>query len=113
MAGLWELPGGKIEPGETPEEALVREMREELAVTLKSDDLVPFTFASHGYDSFHLVMPVFLATRWEGEPTPQEGQSLAWTKPSELKSLPAPDADIPLFDFIEMHIGAYCEGGHA
>ena len=113
MAGLWELPGGKIEPGETPEEALVREMREELAVQIHAEDLVPFTFASHGYESFHLVMPVFLTTKWSGELSPQEGQSLVWKKPSELKTLPAPEADIPLFDFIETHIGPYCEGYNA
>lgn len=100
LAGLWELPGGKIEKNETPEEALVREMREELAVTLNVDQLTPLTFASHAYESFHLVMPVFLATEWTGEPSPQEGQDIAWVFPEELSTLPAPEADIPLFAFL-------------
>lgn len=112
MAGLWELPGGKIEANETPEAALVREIGEELAVQIDEKNLVPFTFASHAYDSFHLVMPVFIATRWTGQPVPQEGQDIAWVKPCELKSMPAPEADLPLFRFIETHIDHYVGGEH-
>lgn len=100
MAGLWELPGGKIEPGETPEEALVRELGEELAVTVDPADLRPICFASHAYPKFHLVMPVFLSRNWEGEPQPQEGQEFAWVLPEELSGYPAPEADIPLFKSI-------------
>lgn len=110
MAGLWELPGGKIEADETPEEALVRELGEELAVQLEPTHLTPLTFASHGYDNFHLVMPVFLATQWQGNPSPQEGQTLSWVLPEALKNLPAPEADIPLFNFIEK---AFPAGGSA
>ncbi|MAI90151.1 (deoxy)nucleoside triphosphate pyrophosphohydrolase [Ponticaulis sp.] len=101
MAGLWELPGGKIETGETPEQALIRELREELAVHVETSATTPLTFASHAYDNFHLVMPVFLIREWDGEPVAQEGQTLSFVAPGELKTLPAPAADIPLFNFIE------------
>ena len=100
MAGLWELPGGKIEPGETPEAALVRELGEELGVTTIETDMSPLTFTSHAYDAFHLVMPVFLIRKWQGTPEPKEGQSLAWASPLSLNDYPAPEADLPLFDFI-------------
>ncbi|MAK62991.1 MAG: 8-oxo-dGTP diphosphatase MutT [Ponticaulis sp.] len=103
MAGLWELPGGKIETGETPEEALVRELREELAVDINPSSLTPLSFASHAYESFHLVMPVFLCRDWQGEPVAREGQTLKFVETNELKSLDAPAADIPLFDFIYAH----------
>lgn len=103
MAGLWELPGGKIEAGETPEDALVRELREELAVDIQPSSLTPLSFASHAYDSFHLVMPVFLCRDWQGEPVAREGQTLKFVETSELKSLDAPAADVPLFDFIDHH----------
>lgn len=106
MAGLWELPGGKIEAGETPEDALIRELGEELAVQVRTEDLSPLTFASHAYDGFHLFMPVFLATIWENEPIPQEGQVLNWVLPEALKHLPAPEADIPLFAEIERRFPA-------
>ena len=110
MAGLWELPGGKIEPGETPELALIRELGEELDVQIEPAALSPLTFASHGYPEFHLVMPVFLIREWSGEPKAQEGQTLAFVKPDELRSFDAPEADIPLFDFIS---GFATRGGFA
>lgn len=96
MAGLWEFPGGKVEPGETPEQALVRECREELALTVAASDLEALTFASHGYDDFHLLMPVYLCRTWQGDPTPQEGQEVAWVHPDEMPSWPMPPADAPL-----------------
>lgn len=98
MAGLWEFPGGKIETGETPERALVRELTEELAITVSENDLKPITFASHAYESFHLFMPLYAVKRWIGVPRPTEGQTLAWVAPQDLHSYPAPAADIPLFD---------------
>ncbi len=102
MAGLWELPGGKLEQGESPEIALVRELREELAIGVEPDNLKPFTFASHAYDDFHLLMPVFMCREWEGEPTPQELQEIAWAAAEDVHEYPAPAADKPLFDsFIE------------
>ncbi len=99
MAGLWELPGGKLEPGESPQTALVRELREELEIGVDPADLQAFTFAAHGYEKFELLMPVFLCRKWTGEPDGQEGQSLAWVAPGEAKSYPVPDADIPLIEY--------------
>lgn len=98
MAGLWEFPGGKIESGERPEQALTRELREELAITVSEPDLFPLTFASHAYESFHLFMPLYGVRKWIGSPRPIEGQALAWVAPQDLHSYPAPAADIPLFD---------------
>lgn len=104
MAGLWEFPGGKIESGETPEQALTRELAEELSITVSESDLVPFTFASHTYEKFHLFMPLFSIRKWRGTPLPNEGQKLAWVAPDDLHSYPAPAADIPLFDILVAEI---------
>ena len=101
MAGLWEFPGGKLEPGERPEPALVRELREELGITVKEACLAPLTFASHAYDAFHLLMPLYVCRRWDGFPTAQEGQTLTWVKPNALRNFPMPEADIPLIAFLE------------
>lgn len=100
MAGLWEFPGGKIEMGETPEQALMRELEEELQITLNPQELRPITFASYSYDEFHLLMPLFELRGWSGHPNPVEGQTLAWVHPIDLHSYPAPAADIPLFDVL-------------
>jgi 8-oxo-dGTP diphosphatase len=96
MAGLWEFPGGKIEPGETPELALIREMKEELGITIKPACLSPLTFASHAYEDFHLFMPLFVCRVWEGFATPREGQELKWVPPTSLNDYPMPPADKPL-----------------
>lgn len=96
MAGLWEFPGGKIEAGETPEHALVRELHEELGIDTKASCLAPLTFASHRYDDFHLFMPVFVCRVWQGMVTAKEGQSFAWVYPKDFNKYPMPPADIPL-----------------
>jgi 8-oxo-dGTP diphosphatase len=96
MAGLWEFPGGKMNPGETPEAALIRELREELGIDVASTCLAPFAFASHGYAKFHLLMPLFLCRRWKGLPQPREGQTLAWVRPEKLSDYKMPEADRPL-----------------
>lgn len=100
MAGLWEFPGGKIEAGETPETALIRELGEELGVTVKAACLAPLTFASHAYESFHLVMPLYVCRRYEGIPRGREGQALRWVKPRDLRDFPMPAADEPLIPFL-------------
>ena len=96
MAGLWEFPGGKIEPNETPEAALIRELEEELGISTWQSCLAPLTFASHSYDRFHLLMPLFACRKWEGTPQPREKQALKWVRPNDLRSYPMPQADIPL-----------------
>ena len=95
MAGLWEFPGGKVETGETPEAALIRELEEELGINTWSSCLAPLTFASHTYDDFHLLMPVFACRKWEGIPTPRENQTLKWVHVNEMRDYPMPPADIP------------------
>ena len=100
MAGLWEFPGGKVEAGETPEAALVRELDEELGINTWSSCLAPLTFASHTYDDFHLLMPLFACRKWEGIPAAQEGQTLAWVRANNLRYYPMPPADIPLIPIL-------------
>jgi 8-oxo-dGTP diphosphatase len=100
MAGLWEFPGGKIEPGESPEAALIRELAEELGIAVKDACLAPFAFASHAYADFHLLMPLYVCRRWEGTPVPREHSALKWVRPRDLTRYPMPPADVPLIPML-------------
>jgi 8-oxo-dGTP diphosphatase len=96
MAGLWEFPGGKVETGEAPETALMRELKEELSIETKAACLAPLSFASHAYDDFHLLMPLYICRRWWGIPAPQEGQEVKWVRAHQLRDYEMPAADLPL-----------------
>ena len=100
LAGLWEFPGGKVEPGETPEETLIRELDEELGIQTKIPCLAPLTFASHTYDDFHLLMPLYICRRFEGTAHGREGQAIKWVRPKALRDYPMPPADEPLIPFL-------------
>ncbi len=104
MAGLWEFPGGKVKAGETPEAALTREIKEELGVDLCEGCLSPFSFASHRYPDFHLLMPLYLCRKWDGIPAPREGQELKWLRPNRMAGVPMPPADAPLVAMLRDHL---------
>jgi 8-oxo-dGTP diphosphatase len=100
MAGLWEFPGGKVEPGERPEQSLIRELEEELGIVVKEECLAPLTFASHCYPDFHLLMPLYVCRRWQGFVEAREQQALKWVRPNELRNYPMPPADEPLISHL-------------
>lgn len=100
MAGLWEFPGGKVEAGERPEDTVIRELHEELSITIREPCLAPFTFASHAYPEFHLLMPLYICRRWEGIVVPREGQAIKWARPRDLPNFPMPPADLPLIPML-------------
>ena len=105
LAGLWEFPGGKLNAGESPEDAAARELREELGIEVKTACLAPLSFASHSYEAFHLLMPLFICRKWEGTPFPLEGQGLAWVRPAGLRDYPMPPADLPLIPMLRDFLG--------
>jgi 8-oxo-dGTP diphosphatase len=100
LAGLWEFPGGKLDAGERPEAALIRELKEELGIDVKEPCLAPLTFASHAYPDFHLLMPLYICRRWEGVVGSREGQALKWVRPHKLRDFPMPPADEPLIPML-------------
>jgi 8-oxo-dGTP diphosphatase len=100
LAGLWEFPGGKVEPNESPEAALIRELQEELGIDTWASCLAPLTFASHSYPDFHLLMPLFACRKWKGIASGLEGQRLAWVRPEKLRDYPMPPADLPLIPIL-------------
>jgi len=100
MAGLWEFPGGKMDNGERPEDTLIRELKEELGISVNDECLAPLTFASHSYPDFHLLMPLYVCRRWEGTVIATEGQQLAWVKPNRLRDYKMPPADVPLISHL-------------
>jgi 8-oxo-dGTP diphosphatase len=101
LAGQWEFPGGKVEDGETPENALIRELQEELGITVRQACLAPFVFASHTYETFHLLMPLYLIRRWEGEPEAREHKALKWVRPNDMRNYEMPPADLPLVAWLQ------------
>lgn len=106
LAGLWEFPGGKLEPGERPEATLIRELNEELGIDVKEPCLAPLTFASFAYPDFHLLMPLYICRRWDGHVQPREAQALKWVRPGKLRDYPMPPADEPLIPFLVDLLGA-------
>jgi len=101
MAGLWEFPGGKVDPGETPEAALIRELEEELGIVVPQPCLAPLTFASHSYEDFHLLMPLYISRKWEGDIVCREHQALKWVRAARLREYPMPAADLPLIPILQ------------